>query len=173
MKKIIIILIVIVFSQCTTKYIDRYIILRDIPDNPSFIVIPEFSYQHKQYEKGKQIANFIEEIILKFGLRAIVPPIKKEITEKKEATALKTSDEEARKTIIETYSIYESKADYAIYINIKENRLKIIKLATKDILTTFDIDSFFYHYMNKDEITKIMHKTLSSLGFKLRSKNKL
>ena len=137
MKKLCIFLLLILTS-CASK---EFIILRDVPKNPTFTVIPA-SYAYSEVT----FANRIEKYLISAGVKVIQHPGIKHIqTEQAQGKSKATSElvsETAGKALIETYRMRESTdADYIVETFHISGQIKISKNETQEILTLLTIPS--------------------------------
>lgn len=119
-----------------------FIVLRDVPENPSVVVIPTTFTKD-----GLQYADEAEELILGMHIRLVQRPTVKEITESKGATKTEAESGSAAaggKSLTERYMAYgESGADYALITDQETDRIKLVKLGTREILSSVgDFTSF-------------------------------
>lgn len=136
MKKIKLLLIagilLFIFGCGTTSFV----VLRDVPLNPSMVVVPvnPLAYQVK-------FANEIEEIIIGSGVRVLQRPTTKEITVTKEAEKVEIQmlkGGKAEMSMVERfYAFDEITADYIVITNAYSNQLRIIKNDTQEVLASF------------------------------------
>lgn len=134
MKKLSIFLLLILAS-CGSK---EYIVLRDVPENPSFTVIPADNYLSEV-----SFANRIERYLISAGVKVIQRPGMKHIqTEqsKAERQSSALSAEEAGKVLTETYFMREpTSADYIVLTYRHSLQVRIIKNKTQEVLTVLSL----------------------------------
>ena len=135
LKKLCIFLILILTS-CGTK---EYIVLRDVPENPTFTVIPADNYLSEV-----AFANRIERYLISAGVKVVQRPGMKHIqTEQSEAERQSKSDsstEAAGKVLTETYFMREpTAADYIVLTYRHSLQIRIIKNKTQEVLTVLSL----------------------------------
>ncbi|UCH21464.1 MAG: hypothetical protein JSU83_23700 [Deltaproteobacteria bacterium] len=82
MKKLMFILVIFAFIGCATVPVQHFVVLRDVPLNPSFVVLPA-NYYLDQIE----YANQIEAALIRAGVSVKTRPHVKEITTDSEMDA--------------------------------------------------------------------------------------
>ena len=126
-------LCVIIFCLCFAGCgKTNYIVLRDVPQSPSFVVIPvtntisEVSY-----------ANIVESAIIAAGVKVVLRPASKEI---EKTTTTPTDDGDSTKILTERYfELDELNADYLVQTYVTPAQVKISKLSTREVLTIVNI----------------------------------
>ena len=110
----------------------NYIVLRDVPQSPSFVVIPvtttisEVSY-----------ANIIERAIIAAGVKVILRPASKEV---EETTTTPTNNGDSTTILTERYfRLDELTADYLVQTYATPAQVKISKLSTREVLTIINV----------------------------------
>jgi hypothetical protein len=122
--------------------IPQFIVYRDVPESPSFVVIPANDYMHEVF-----FANEIEEAIISCGVKVVKRPTTKRIrTEKsigglegnqtRDSDASVTTVREADAKRVESYWEYESiEADYLVETYVSEKHVKNLKSGMREVLT--------------------------------------
>ena len=159
-----------------------FLVYRDVPTNPSFVVIPTNDYLYQV-----EFANKIESYIIRSGLKTVRCPASKVVETKKQVTQAQVESKEgqaAEATLTERYySFDETDADYIVESYADTKQLKIIKKATKEILTVFELnppkkpfdlsrEKDREGYSGDDDEAKLIYQTLKSLGLPVRDKTK-
>ena len=110
----------------------NYIVLRDVPQSPSFVVIPvtttisEVSY-----------ANIIERAIIAAGVKVILRPASKEV---EETTTTPANNGDSTTILTERYfRLDELTADYLVQTYATPAQVKISKLSTREVLTIINV----------------------------------
>ncbi len=176
MKKVLFFILAMSFLVgCDAQTITSFVVLRDVPVNPTFTIIP-FNYYHAQIA----YANRAEEALIKSGVRTVSPPNLKEITKKKSLAANKegilgnilSSKKTAAAVTIESYFEYgDVSADYILRTDALSKRVKIIKKETREVLASFIINEnvLVASKIERDYgFNKVIHDSLESLGIKVR-----
>ena len=133
----------------------NYIVLRDVPQSPSFVVIPvtntisEISY-----------ANIIERAIIAAGVKVVLRPASKEV---EETTTTPTNNGDSTKILTERYfELDELTAEYLVQTYATPAQVKISKLSTREILTIVNV-SRVYRGQGGENPDDTMLKVLSKL----------
>jgi hypothetical protein len=176
MKKLVVMAMICCCSCGTTNKNIEFVILRDVPINPKITVMPS-NNTVAEY----RFANRIEEIIIGYGVSVVVKPIIKEIETKKGAAAgqvEKTSDTvmESETYIYEKYvTLDDINADYIVFSNLNEKRIKIIKTDSREVLTSFKFSirpkSSLFGYTEEEGMEQIrqnIHDALIGIGIQIR-----
>ena len=123
----------------------QYVVLRDVPESPSFAVIPADNYLHEV-----KFANDIENAIISAGLKVVMRPATKDVTTEKivqGAEGQQVADvkliQSAEAKLIERYSAFEDiDADYIVLTYVTLEQVKIAKRETREILAILEISKF-------------------------------
>ena len=153
----------------------QFIVYRDVPESPSFVVIPANDYLHEVY-----FANEIEEAIISCGVKVEKRPSTRRIRTEKSIGGLEgnrvrapdaaaTSVREADAKRVETYSVYGNmNADYMVETYGAERQVKISKRDTREVLAIFYAIRYkkgrvWFTWRHK------VHETLKLMGIKVRN----
>ncbi len=131
------------FGCSNTKY--QYVVLRDVPQSPTFVVIPPNRYMYEI-----EFANTVEEIIMSLGVRVVDRPATKEVTEttEKGVAGAKADDSklmagERSHQLVESYFAYEDlKADYIVRSYSNSKQVRIIKRQSEEILASINLSHY-------------------------------
>lgn len=123
-------------AGCTPQT-PQFVVFRDVPESPSFVVIPANNYLHEV-----EFANEVENAIIGAGLKVVMRPATKDVTMEKTvqgAEGKRTDDsaliQSADAKLIERYSTFEDiDADYIVQTYVNSRQIKISKRETKEIL---------------------------------------
>ena len=112
----------------------EFVILRNVPDNPSFVIIPANSYMTEV-----TYANNIERAFLGSGAKVVLRPSTKNVTT--ESTIPNKEGESNYPTrVIEDYVRFdEIDADYLVQTYYTNRQVKVSKMDTREVLTVFVI----------------------------------
>ena len=115
----------------------QFVVVRDVPVDPSFVVIPGNDYLYEV-----TYANKIERILIGSGVKVVLRPATKEI--KTEQAIQQVENEQASvKTLTERYFMLdEIKADYIVQTYQTSKQVKISKKETGEILTVLLIPDY-------------------------------
>ena len=120
----------------------QFIVLRDVPEFPSFVVIPANSYLNQV-----EFANEIEDAIISAGVKVVMRPATKDVTKEvaieKEIAAVE-GNQAARKSgegkLIEKYVAFENiDADYIVKTYAGSKQIRIMKKQTREILAVLTV----------------------------------
>ena len=125
----------------------QFVVLHDVPESPSFVVIPANNYFHEV-----KFANDIENAIIGVGLKVVMRPATKDVTTEKTvqgAEGKQTDDsaliQSADAKLIERYGISSFEdidADYIVLTYVNFEQVKIAKRETREILAVLEISKF-------------------------------
>ena len=126
---------VVVLAGCAPQ--TQFVVLRDVPESPSFVVIPANDYLHEVV-----FANEVENAIISAGVKVVMRPATKEITTEKTVQRAKGKQADDVKLIqsadaklIERYAAFEEiDADYIVQTYVTSRQVKISKRETEEIL---------------------------------------
>ena len=126
---------VVVLAGCAPQ--TQFVVLRDVPESPSFVVIPANDYLHEV-----EFANKVENAIISAGVKVVLRPVTKDITIEKtvQGTEGKKTDDRALiqsadAKLIERYSAFDDiDADYIVQTYVTSKQVKISKRETEEIL---------------------------------------
>ena len=141
------------FLGCSTKY--EFVVLRDVPKAPSFVVIPPNRYMYETV-----FANKVEEIIMGLGVKVVRRPATKAVTEtvEKGVAGLKAEDGKLMQgagshQLVESYFAYaDLNADYIVHTYSSSEQVRIIKRETGEILVSLNLSD--YYNINQGELRK-------------------
>jgi hypothetical protein len=166
---------VFILQGCVSSNNPIYIVSRDVPENPSFTVIPFNNYQLQI-----SCTDSVESALISSGVKVVKRPEVKEVENRKgyggEQKQIDQPNENinskgAFETRIERYSEYEEiKSDYIIETNctvqsyqgslyIEGMNVRITKTISKEILASFQ--------SNLNDIKNDMNEALRTLGIKV------
>ena len=151
----------------------KYVVYRDVPQQPAFTVVP-VNYSVADYKFKEET----EASLIEMGLSVIESPLRKQSTIKSESNALRAKRDmqltgSVKKTsiddLVETSKIYDQlKVDYVILVNAETSALKITKRETREIQGVIE-----YTVLDKSGSRFIkLHDALLNLGFKVKVMNK-
>jgi len=163
-----------IFINSVVAQDEFFIVRRDVPENPSFVVIPV-----SWHEDDIEYADTFEETLIKFGLKVVNRPSIRNVTETKGVvsnigtetkgvvsnTGTETkgvvsnigTEQTGSKTMREEYLSYEATgAHYVILTNVNSKRAKIVNIKTREILSTskFYVGNFGFIEANYDDEKK-------------------
>ncbi len=148
----------VTFSACVTKNV--FVVSRDVPDSPSFVVIPA-----NDYLSQVEFANTIESYLIACHVRVLAKPGTKQIESTKQAAQSGAQPAQAaatQATLTERFVAFdETNADYIVQTYSDTQQLKIIKKATTEVLATFELK-----YDESHPPAEIIRNALISLGVK-------
>jgi hypothetical protein len=146
-----------------------FVVQRDVPENPSFVVIPA-----NYYLSQVAFANKIVSYLIQCRVKVIEPPTLKEVQATKELGQIEGAPSQAtgaQLAVTETYAAYDSTvADYIVWTDVDYNQIKILRKTTKEILAVFQPKEGVRN-VSKHEVTTeldFIRTTLDSLGIKTR-----
>lgn len=115
----------------------QYIVLRDVPPSPSFVVIPANDYLYEV-----EFANHIENALIGAGVKVVIRPATKEVLTEQTVRGLERRQTDGQQSnlgagarLTERYVEYENiDADYIAQTYKTSRQVKISKKETREIL---------------------------------------
>jgi hypothetical protein len=146
--------------SCSTKY--AFVVLRDIPQKPSIVVIPASDYLYQV-----EFANTLESYVIRSGVKVVTRPITKEVETTKQLGGTKVESQQAVAAEAqqkERYFAYEEiEADYCLFSYADSRQIKIVKRATREVLTAFTLRE-----SQTQSAEQIVYDALKSVGIPVR-----
>ena len=133
-----------------------FVVLRDVPESPSFVVIPA-----NDYLVQVDFANEIEADLIACGVKVVARPAMKEVQTTKQGAQLDTQvGQAAGATLIEKYmALEETNADYFISAFADTRQIKIIKRPTREVISVLDLSG-----TASNTSSKLVREALTNLG---------
>ena len=136
--------LVAILLGCTYPQYE-FIVLRDVPESPSFVVLP-VNDRRGQVE----FANQIETMIIGCNVKVVNRPSKKDVTRAVgqgvlglEAEKNRVVQGDAGYQVIESYPAYhEFDADYVVLTYAESKRVRIIKRETDEVLASIEMKGY-------------------------------
>ena len=127
--------IVIIFVLTTVGCAStQFVALRDVPQAPSFVVIPANSYLSEV-----EFGNKIEQAIISSGVKVIMRPSTKEVTTE-QVLEKAENDQAAGMKLTERYFEFEKvSADYIVQTYATSQQVKITKRETQEVLSVLTL----------------------------------
>ena len=165
LKRLIIVLLSVSLAGCGTT---QYVVLRNVPTSPTFVVIPANSYLNQV-----RYANEVERALISAGVKVVARPSTKEVMTEKEvhgAEGLQESGARAIRAadakITERYFAFDDiTADYIVETFANPEQVKITKRESMEILAVItpqldglNINNTSYSW------TSAIHMTLEKMG---------
>jgi len=169
MKAMILVLLGLCFSilsGCSSRTI--FVVYRDVPANPSFVVIPANDYLDEV-----AFANVVEASIIRAGVKVITRPGTIEVSVKKEAgQAQKDKDQDAGKvqsqTVEEKYFRWdETLADYVVHTYSTGTRVRFTKKSTQEVVASFELPGADA-WGGQEKSNEIISEALRKMGLPVR-----
>ncbi len=122
-----------------------FLVLRDVPTTPSFVVIP-----FNGYLEQVEYANEVEESLIKAGAAVQQRPHVRDVIDEKQlgaGSAAATNDgvdaQLANRKTTEAYSVYENlTADYIVYTEKNERRIRVARRESNELVAVFKLHAF-------------------------------
>ena len=129
---------------CVTKTLE-IVVLRDVPESPSFVVIPA-----NDFLREVEFANSVEDAIISAGVRVVIRPSTKEVTTEKRVQGAEGRQAGSNEAILATdakltekYFAFDAiQADYIVHTYANSRHVKISKKESREILAIFEAQSF-------------------------------
>ncbi len=128
-------ILLLIFIGCAPKpAVVRYAILRNVPERPSFVVIPAI-----RTDSQLKFADKVEVAILASGVKVVTRPGTKAVTETRGLNKSQSDSaamNAAGTSVTENYTTFDVKADYIVSTDDQTKRIKIIQKDSDEILTS-------------------------------------
>ena len=111
-----------------------FVVLRDVPHAPSFVVIPANGYLHEV-----EFANKIEQAIIGSGVKVVMRPSTKEVTTEETVESAKDSQASGVRLTERYFAFEEFSADYIVQTYVSSQQVKITKRETQEVLVVFSL----------------------------------
>ena len=162
----VLVLVIMIFLGCTYPEYE-FIVLRNVPQTPSFVVLPA-NDRLLQVE----FANEIENIIIGCNVKVVNRPAKKEVTKAVGQGVLGIESEDNKMVqgdagyqLIESYPAYHDfDADYVVVTYADSKRVRIIKRVTDEVLASIDLKNYMQREMKSVHYRQRIAMALSKLG---------
>ncbi len=173
MKKILLTALLLIIG-CRPLVFQGYVTQREVPLNPSFVILPASDY----YDEIAY-ANKIEACLIRLGLKVVTRPGQKFITTQKEATKANVDNSSINSELhaggmgrTEKYWALDStSADYYLETYLELKQIKVVKKNTEEVLTIFSTDVKPRRISTKerwDNYEILIHDAFEALGFSIR-----
>ncbi|TAK56670.1 MAG: hypothetical protein EPO24_10925 [Bacteroidetes bacterium] len=168
-------LIFLLFIGCSPSVFHGYVVQRDVPQNPSFVVIPASDY----YDEIAY-ANKMEACLIRLGLKVVTRPGQKFVVTEKGTAKANLNNENSETELnagglgrTEKYWALDStSADYYIHSFLELQQIKVVKKSTKEVLTIFSTN-IKPRRMRTKEVWEnheiLIHDAFESLGFSVKA----
>jgi len=166
MKHIIVFFLIVgALGGCAPRQV--FVTLRDVPQQPTFVVIPANNIVYQV-----EYANRIEAALIASGVSVVSRPATKSIRTERQLTQAEAGSEDkvetADATLIEEYRAYDDLgADYMISTFADSRQIKIELVSTKEILAALTVRSSSNPSI-ADDSNEIMRAALKSIGISVR-----
>jgi hypothetical protein len=125
------VIFVLTMAGCARTH---FVVLRNVPHSPSFIVIPANAYLNEV-----EFANKIEQAIIGSGVKVVMRPSTREVTTEKTMEEAKDSQASGMRLTERYFAFEEFSADYIVQTYVSSQQVKITKRETKEVLTVFSL----------------------------------
>lgn len=112
----------------------HFVVLRNVPHSPSFVVIPANAYLHEV-----EFANKIERAIIDSGVKVVMRPTTREVTTEKTIEEAKDSQASGMRLTERYFAFEEFSADYIVQTYVSPQQVKITKRETQEVLAVFSL----------------------------------
>ncbi|MBI4546934.1 MAG: hypothetical protein HY707_03075 [Ignavibacteriae bacterium] len=161
--------IFLLFGGCSKQ--TAFVVLRDVPEKPSFVVIPIGDYL-----EDVNFGNKIEEFILSAGVKLINRPVLKQVILKKEAGQVAKDTElenveAAGASKEERYFEWDNiEADYVVFSYRFAKRVKIVKTESREVLSSFVLEEpGSLAGLSKQQEKELFYKALKAIGIAVKA----
>lgn len=137
----------------------RFVVLRDVPPSPSFVVIPA-----NDYLSEVTFANEIERAILGAGVKVVMRPSTKEVTTEKVTEETEGNQASGMKLTERYFAFDEIDADYIVQTYATSNPVKITKRETQEVLTVLTVQTALHDPAPAEWKRKRFKQVLAKMG---------
>jgi hypothetical protein len=134
-------------AGCSTQTV--FIVLRDIPTSPTFVVLPANNYLYQV-----EFANTVQSYLLSSGVKVVTRPATKEIEATKQAGQVDAQQSQVSGgalTLTERYwALEDTEADYIVYTYADTRQVTIARKHSKEILASFTLKAT--QYQKEDQV---------------------
>ena len=167
-KRMIILFLSVSLVGCGTT---QYVVLRNVPPSPTFVVIPANSYLNQV-----SFANEIESAIISAGVSVVARPATKEVMTEKEihgAEGIQSASTQAIRTadakVTERYFAFDDfNADYIVHTYVNPEQVKFTKRNSNEILAVISPNLTKIELLDAKRTaswwTSAIQKTLKNMG---------
>lgn len=126
---------------CSTQ--TEFIVLRDIPINPSFVVLPANDYLYQV-----EFANTIQSYLLASRVKVVARPATKIVEATKQAGQIDANQSQVAggtQSLTERYwQLEDTDADYIVYTYADTRHVTIVRKSSKEVLASFALTKSGY-----------------------------
>ena len=152
-------------TGCQVPSYNQFVILRNVPESPSFVVIPPNNYLDQV-----AFANEIEAAIISVGVKVVMRPATKDVTKEvavEGGIAAVEGSQAAHKSgegrLIERYAAFEDiEADYIVNTYADSSQIRIMKRQTREILTVLNLSEKIIYRENENKISNRRRTKISN-----------
>ena len=139
----------------------QFVVLRDVPENPSFAVLP---IDNDLSEIG--YANKIERALISSGVKVVMRPSMKVVEIEDSARQGEDGKAIGKKRTERFFEFDEIDADYIVQTYAITNQVKISRLDTREVLTVLVIYDYSHISSYEDELRRrqTIFNALQNLG---------
>ena len=127
----ILVIFVLITSGCAST---QFVALRDVPQSPSFVVIPANTYLSEV-----EFGNKIEQAIISSGVKVVMRPSTKEVTTEKVLEKAEGNQASGMKLTERYFEFEKINADYIVQTYATSQQVKITKRETQEVLAVLTL----------------------------------
>ena len=128
---LLLVIFVLTSAGCSQTH---FVVLRSVPQSPSFVVIPANAYLHEV-----EFANKIEQAIINSGVKVVMRPSTKEVTTEQTIEEAKDSRASGVRLTERYFAFEEIDADYIVQTYVSSHQVKITKQETQEVLSVLTL----------------------------------
>ncbi len=129
--------ILVIFVLTTVGcFSTQFVALRDVPQSPSFVVIPVNSYLSEV-----EFGNKIEQAIISSGVKVVMRPSTKEVTTEQVLEQSEDTQATGMKLTERYFEFEKINADYIVQTYATSQQVKITKRETQEVLAVLSLYS--------------------------------
>ena len=136
----------------------KFVVLRDVPQSPSFVVIPANTYLLEV-----EFGNKIEQAIISSGVKVVIRPSTKEVTTEKVLEKARDNQAAGMKLTERYFEFEKINADYIVQTYATSQQVKITKRETQEVLAVLTLTTP-YNTPTIEWRRKFLTRALAKMG---------
>ena len=142
----------------------KFVVLRDVPHSPSFVVIPANAYLHEV-----EFGNKIERAIIGSGVKVVMRPSTREVTTEQVIEEAKGSKASGVRLTEKYFAFEEINADYIVQTYVSSQQVKITKRETQEVLAILVVDTSYYNGPTEKWRKEVFTRALEKMGIPVKN----
>ena len=146
---------VLIMAGCART---KFVVLRDVPQSPSFVVIPANTYLLEV-----EFGNKIEQAIISSGVKVVMHPSTREVTTEKVLEKAEGNQAAGMKLTERYFEFEKINADYIVQTYATSQQVKITKRETQEVLAVLTLTAP-YNTPTIEWRRKFLTRALAKMG---------